>query len=231
MSYAPRDWDSHPPFVHPPYKSTVSRSPSRPLLPLAQTLSETTGPLYGHDCLGPLDNDLTRNARVNGEPIGERIVVSGRVLDEDGRPLKETLIEIWQANASGRYVHRSDQHDAPLDPNFHGAGRCVTDSEGRYSFTTVRPGAYSWPNHRNAWRPGHIHLSLFGPSLATRLVTQMYFAGDPLLALDPIYQSAPPGARERLLAQFSLELTQPEFALGYSFDLVLRGAAATPLEG
>lgn len=229
-AFAPRDWSSHPPYLYPDYRSTVLRSPTKPLIPLAQTLSERTGPVYGQDSVGPLDADLTRNGRVNGEPLGERIIVTGRVLDEDGRPLANTLVEVWQANAAGRYIHRVDQHDAPLDPNFFGGGRCVTDAEGRYRFRTIKPGAYPWANHPNAWRPNHIHFSLFGPSLLTRLVTQMYFPGDPLLALDPIFQGAPVGARERLVSRFSIDVTEPGLALGYEFDIVLRGAMETPLE-
>lgn len=228
--YAPRDWTAHPPYIHPDYRSTTLRGPSKPLVPLPQTLSELTGPVYGHESVGPLDHDLTRNARVNGEPLGERIVVTGRVIDEDGRPIPDTLVEVWQANAAGRYIHRNDQHDAPLDPNFRGSGRCVTDSDGRYRFYSVKPGAYPWGNHPNAWRPNHIHFSLFGPSLVTRLVTQMYFPGDPLLDLDPIYLGVPEGARERLISRFSLEVTEPEFALGYEFDIVLRGRNATPTQ-
>jgi protocatechuate 3,4-dioxygenase beta subunit len=230
--YKARDWSVHPPYLHPDYKSTVLRSPSKPLVPLAQTLSELTGPVFGHDALGPLDNDLTRNGAVNGEPLGERIIVAGRVMDEDGRPVPDTLIEVWQTNAAGRYIHKVDQHNAPVDPNFFGAGRCVTDAEGRYRFITVRPGAYPWGNHANGWRPVHIHFSLFGPSFLTRLVTQMYFPGDPLLELDPIFMGVPdPEARARLIAEFSLDVTEPEFALGYTFDIVLRGRRATPMEG
>jgi protocatechuate 3,4-dioxygenase beta subunit len=229
-TYTPRDWTSHPPQVFPAYRSSVRRAPTRPLVPLAQSLSELTGPVYGHEALGELDHDLTRNAAKNGQPLGERIIVTGRVLDEDGRALPNALIEIWQANAAGRYVHQADQHDAPLDPNFLGAGRCVTDDQGRYRFYSVKPGAYPWKNHQNAWRPNHIHFSLFGPSLATRLVTQMYFPGDPLLDLDPIYQAAREGARERMVARFSIDVTEPEFALGYVFDIVLRGRDATPME-
>lgn len=228
--FAPRDWAAHPPYIYPPYRSTPLRGPTRPLVPLRQTLSELTGPVYGHEVVGALDADLTRNARKTGEPLGERIVVTGRVLDEDGRPIPDTLIEIWQANAAGRYIHLVDQHDAPLDANFFGGGRCVSDADGRYRFYSVKPGAYPWGNHHNAWRPNHIHFSLFGPSLVTRLVTQMYFPGDPLLDLDPIYQSSPPGVRERLVAKFSIDVTEPAFALGYVFDIVLRGRAATPLE-
>ncbi len=228
--YGPRDWSSHPPLIHPDYKSTALRGPTKPLVPLTHTLSEVTGPVYGHDSVGPLDHDLTKNGAKDGEPIGERIVVTGRVLDEDGRPVADALIEVWQANAAGRYIHEADRHDAPLDPNFFGGGRCVTDGDGCYRFTTIKPGAYPWGNHPNAWRPNHIHFSLFGPSLATRLVTQMYFPGDPLLALDPIYLATPEGARERLVADFSIEDTEPGFALGYDFNIVLRGRSATPME-
>ena len=163
--YAPRDWDSHPPYHYPDYKSTGLRGPTEPLVPLKQSLSELTGPVYGHDAVGDLDHDLTKNAAKNGEPLGERIIVTGRVLDEAGRPVPHTLIEIWQANAAGRYIHKVDQHDAPIDPNFLGAGRTLTDGEGRYRFTSVKPGAYPWGNHDNAWRPNHIHFSLFGPEL------------------------------------------------------------------
>ncbi len=229
--YAPRDWDSHPPYHYPDYKSTGLRGPTKPLVPLKQSLSELTGPVYGHDAVGDLDHDLTKNAAKNGEPLGERIIVTGRVLDEAGRPVPHTLIEIWQANAAGRYIHKVDQHDAPIDPNFLGAGRTLTDGEGRYRFTSVKPGAYPWGNHDNAWRPNHIHFSLFGPSFATRLVTQMYFPGDPLLDLDPIFQGTPAGARDRLISRFSLDVTEPEFALGYEFDIVLRGEHETPMEG
>jgi protocatechuate 3,4-dioxygenase, beta subunit len=225
----PRDWSSQPHFIEPAYKSTVERGPTKALVPMRQTLSELTGPVYGQDSVGPLDADLTRNGRRNGEPIGERIIVTGRVLDEDGRPVPHTLVEVWQANACGRYIH-VDVHDAPLDANFYGGGRCVTDAQGRYRFMTIKPGAYPWGNHHNAWRPQHIHFSLFGPSFLTRLVTQMYFPGDPLLALDPIYQSAPSEARARMVSTFRIELTEPEFALGYEFDIVLRGRSATPME-
>ena len=225
-----RDWKSHPAYIHPAYKSTLLRGPTKPLVPLAATLSEITGPVYGHDALGELDNNLTKNSCRNGEPIGERIIVAGRVVDEADRPVPNTLIEIWQANACGRYIHIVDQHDAPIDPNFLGAGRCTTDTEGRYEFRTIKPGAYPWGNHHNAWRPNHIHLSLFGTDFSNRLVTQMYFPGDPLLELDPIYQGAPKGARERMVSRFDLDITEPGFALGYTFDIVLRGPKATPME-
>ena len=228
--YAPRDWDSHPPYLYPDYKSTGLRGPTRPLVPLSQSLSELTGPVYGQDVVGEFDHDLTRNAARSGEPLGERIIVTGRVMDEGGRPVPDTLIEIWQANAAGRYIHEVDQHDAPIDPNFLGAGRTLTDRDGRYRFLTVKPGAYPWGNHDNAWRPNHIHFSLFGPSFATRLVTQMYFPGDPLLDLDPIFLGTPADARDRLVSRFSLDVTEPEFALGYEFDIVLRGTSETPME-
>jgi protocatechuate 3,4-dioxygenase beta subunit len=197
---------------------------------LPQGIGETTGPAYGREWVTAANADLTRNGRVNGEPLGERIVVTGRVLDEYRRPQRDTLVELWQANAAGRYVHKIDQHDAPLDPNFLGAGHCVTDGEGRYRFLTIKPGAYSWKNHFNAWRPNHIHFSLFGAGFASRLVTQMYFPGDPLLALDPIYQSVPANARERMISHFDINVTEPEFALGFVFDVVLRGRDETPFE-
>ena len=226
----PRDWSSHSPYIYPGYRSTPKRGPTKPLIPLKAALGELTQPVYGHDSIGELDHDLTRNARKNGEPIGERMILAGQVLDEQRRPVRNTLIELWQANACGRYVHKKDQHDAPLDPNFLGAGRCLTDDEGRYKFLTIKPGAYPWGNHPNAWRPNHIHLSLFGNHFASRLVTQMYFPGDPLLAYDPIFQGTPEKARDRLIADFSLDVTQEGYALGYQFDIVLRGAEETPFE-
>lgn len=227
----PRDWASQPRQAHPAYKSTLLRSQQRPLVPLAQSLSELTAPVFGHGDVAHQDADLTRNAIRDGEAIGERIIVAGRVLDEGGRAVPNALIEVWQANAAGRYVHSQDQHDAPLDPNFLGAGRALTDSAGRYRFTTIRPGAYPWRNHPNAWRPAHIHFSVFGTAFIQRLVTQMYFPGDPLLPLDPIFNAtANADARQRLVAEFSTDLTKPEWALGFEFDIVLRGPQATPLE-
>jgi protocatechuate 3,4-dioxygenase beta subunit len=218
---------SQPPYLHPSYASTQKRAPTLAPIALPPTLSELTGPRPGAGT--QLVTDLTVGA--HGAALGERILVSGQVLDEDARPVSHALIELWQCNAAGRYLHAGDQHDAPLDPNFTGAGRVVTDAEGRYAFKTIRPGAYPWRNHHNAWRPAHIHFSLFGAALATRLVTQMYFPGDPLLALDPILHAvADRAARERLIARFELERTQPEHALGYRFDLVLRGRAQTPWE-
>jgi protocatechuate 3,4-dioxygenase beta subunit len=225
------DWSIHPPYLHPPYLSTVKRSPQRPLIPLPQTMSELTGPVYGYDAIQPLDNDLTRSAVKNGEPIGERIIVTGRVLDEYNRPVHNALIEIWQTNACGRYIHRNDQHNAPLDPNFIGTGRALTDENGEYRFTTIKPGAYPWRNHENAWRPPHIHFSLFGTNFLARLITQMYFPGDPLLALDPIFNSIPDeNGRNRLVSSYAHDVTQPEWALGYRFDIVLCGSRMTPFE-
>lgn len=226
----PRDsLKAHPLNASPDYGSTLKRAPSKPLILLPHTLSETTGPVFGHAAVTAGDSDLTRQHQ--GEPLGERIIVSGRVLDEDGRPVPHTLIEIWQANAGGRYVHVRDQHPAPLDPNFTGAGRALTDAEGRYRFVTVKPGAYPWRNHHNAWRPAHIHFSLFGPSFLSRVITQMYFPGDPLFPYDPIFQSVTDAnARERLISRFDLATTEPEWALGYRFDIVLRGRNATPVE-
>jgi protocatechuate 3,4-dioxygenase beta subunit len=231
-SYTPRDWRAHPAYLAPAYKSTPLRSPGRPLIPLAHTLSEITGPLFGHEALNPLDNDLTKNgAKAGGEPLGERIIVTGRVLDENGRPQPNTLIEIWQCNAAGRYMHVVDQHDAPLDPNFFGGGRCVTDENGVYKFHTIKPAAYPWGNHANAWRPAHIHFSLFGPAFVSRLITQSYFPGDPLLAHDPIFAATPAATRDLLVKKFSLDATEEGHALGYEFDFVLRGPKSTPMEG
>lgn len=220
----------HPDLIYPPYASTLKRGPTQPLMLLPERARNVAAPVYGLADLGEHDSDLTRNARRNGEPIGERMVLTGRVLDERGQPQTNTLVELWQANACGRYVHTTDQHDAPLDPNFMGAGRALTDANGCYRFLTIKPGAYPWRNHANAWRPAHIHLSLFGQGFAARLVTQMYFPGDPLHAFDPMVSSAPPASRSRLIADFSLDVTQPEYALGYVFDIVLRGPAATPFE-
>jgi protocatechuate 3,4-dioxygenase beta subunit len=221
--------DADPAYLSPEYAGTRLRAPRRPLLLLPERLSELTGPAFGTDDVRESDSDLTIHGA--GEPIGERIIVSGRVVGSDGRPVRSALIEIWQANAAGRYLHRVDQHPAPLDPNFTGGSRVLTDDEGRYRFITIKPGAYPWKNHHNAWRPQHIHLSVFGSAFTERLVTQMYFPGDPLFAYDPIYQSVrDPKARERMVSSFDLANTKPEWALAYSFDVVLGGAAATPLE-
>ena len=220
---------TQPEYLYPQYKSTVKRAPTRPLVLAPQTLSEVTGPVFGQGEVGALDHDLTRQH--DGAPLGERIIVSGRVLDENGRPVPHALVEVWQANAAGRYRHVVDNHDAPLDPNFTGCGRALTDHEGRYRFLTIKPGAYPWRNHYNAWRPAHIHFSLFGLGLMQRLVTQMYFPGDPLLPYDPMYTSIPDErAREHLVSSFDWENTVPEHALAYRFDIVLRGRNATPME-
>jgi protocatechuate 3,4-dioxygenase, beta subunit len=220
---------TQPDYCYPPYVSSVLRSPRQPLVPLPQALLNCEGPVFGHRIVGALDHDLT--AQHAAEPIGERIVVHGRVLDEDGRPVRHALIEVWQANAAGRYRHRSDQSEMPLDPNFSGAGRAMTDAEGRYVFRTIKPGPYPWKNHYNAWRPAHIHFSLFGAGILSRLVTQMYFPGDPLQPLDPIFNSiADEKARQRLVSRLDMERSEPNHALAYSFDIVLRGLQDTPFE-
>lgn len=221
---------SQPKLLYPPYQSTIRRAPAQPLIRLPRDFGDLAAPVYGYLPLGETDNDLTRQHA--GEPLGERIIVAGRVVDEDGRPVPHTLVEIWQCNAAGRYMHARDDHPAPLDPNFSGGGRMITDAQGHYQFTTVKPGAYPWRNHHNAWRPAHIHFSLFGTSFQSRLVTQMYFPNDPLFPFDPIMQSVPDEqARLRLVSRFDLELTTPEWALGYCFDIVLRGRNSTPFEG
>lgn len=232
-----RDWSQHPPYLCPDYQSSVLRGPTRPLLKLAPLYRQQ--PSIAGELLGRLtdvyqtraiDCDLTKNGPLGGEPIGERIIVSGRVMDETGSAVAGALVEIWQANASGRYLHKVDQHHAPLDPNFIGAGRTITDRDGYYRFYTIKPGAYPWGNHDNAWRPQHIHFSVLGATIATRLVTQMYFPGDPLLDLDPIFQAVPGSAQTHLIAQFDLGLSQADFALGYHFDIVLGGCRQTPAD-
>lgn len=232
MKYLPFPPGSQPPYAAPAYGSTARRAPLQPLIALdaipGLDALEHTGPVFEPARYPPTADLSTLDGRA---ALGERIVVAGRVTDEAGRPVARAMIELWQANAAGRYHHARDQHDAPLDPNFHGAGRVFTDDDGRYRFVTIKPGAYPWRNHANAWRPNHIHFSLFGASWGARLVTQMYFPGDPLLAIDPIFQSVPDAdARARLVAAFDLSLTQPEWALGYRFDVVLRGLHATPFE-
>jgi protocatechuate 3,4-dioxygenase beta subunit len=230
LSFRPFTPGTQPPLDVPAYRGTAKRHPTQRPHPMPQTVTETTGPRFS-ETLFPASVDLTMNT-TGQAAIGERIIVAGAVTDEDGRPVPHTMVEIWQCNATGRYDHPADQHDAPLDPNFHGQGRVFTDAQGRYRFLTIKPGAYPWPNHRNAWRPNHIHFSLFGPAFATRLVTQMYFPGDPLLTIDPIFHGVPDEhARNRLISQFDLELTEANFALGYRFDIVLRGRDATPMEG
>jgi protocatechuate 3,4-dioxygenase beta subunit len=220
---------TQPDYLFPRYASTVKRAPTKPLVMLPHTQTELTGPVFGYGEVKRGDHDLTNQHA--GDPIGERIIVSGRVLDENGRPVPHTLVEIWQANSAGRYPHRVDQHDAPTDPNFTGCGRALTDKQGRYRFVTIKPGEYPWRNHYNAWRPAHIHFSVFGPAFATRLVTQMYFPGDPLLPYDPMFNCIPDeSARNRLISALDWETTLPEIALGYRFDIILRGPEETPME-
>jgi len=220
---------TQPEYHFPAYTSSVARSPRMPLVLLPRTLTERAGPVFGHGVIREGDNDLT--AQHGGDPIGERIFVHGRVLDEDGRPVRGALVEVWQANASGRYRHKVDTHDAPLDPNFTGAGRVLTDEYGRYGFKTIKPGPYPWGNHFNAWRPAHIHFSLFGSGILSRLVTQMYFPGDPLQPLDPIFNSIPDvAARQRLVSRLDMERSEPDYMLAYSWDVVLRGRSDTPFE-
>jgi len=227
-AYQPFPPGSQPPYLVPTYGSTARRAPHQPLVAVAPTI-ERAGPVFAPAAY-PIAADLSRHA--GRHALGQRIAVAGRVTDEADRPVRDAMIEIWQANAAGRYQHERDSRDAPIDPSFHGAGRIFTDGDGRYRFLSIKPGAYPWRNHANAWRPSHIHFSLFGPSWGARLVTQMYFPDDPLLALDPIYQSVPDAAaRARLLCAFDLDLTEPEYALGFRFDIVLRGLHATPMEG
>jgi protocatechuate 3,4-dioxygenase, beta subunit len=227
--YRPAAEGTHPPLDHVAYGSARFRHPIQPLVALPHRLTELTGPLLGDERIGALDHDLTRQHA--GEPIGERIEVFGRVLDGDGRPVPHTLVEMWQTNAAGRYAHAVDTHPAPLDPNFTGVGRCLTDADGAYRFVTVKPGAYPWRNHPNAWRPAHIHFSLFGRAFVQRLVTQMYFPGDPLFSQDPVLNSVrDPAARQRLISVFDLSRTTPEWSLAYRFDIVLRGRDETPME-
>ncbi|HEY2436629.1 MAG TPA: protocatechuate 3,4-dioxygenase subunit beta [Solirubrobacteraceae bacterium] len=220
----------HPPLDYPPYKSTALRHPKQPLVYLPHTITEITGPQLGPELVvGEQDNDLT--AQHGAMPIGERMIVSGQVLDTEGKPLRDTLVEIWQANAAGRYWHVRDQWPAELDPNFSGAGRAVTDRDGRYSFVTIKPGPYPWGNHENAWRPAHIHFSLLGRAFAQRLVTQMYFPGDPLFEFDPIFNSVrDEAARDRMVCQFRMDDSVDHWALAYEFDIYLRGPASTPFE-
>ena len=221
-------WNTQPPDRFDPYASTQQRSPNQPLVAIRQTLSEVTGPVFGKDQAGDM-SDLTAHGQ--GAPIGLRIIVHGRVLDENGRPVRNSLVEVWQANAAGRYRHQRDQWHAPLDPNFIGAGRTLTDADGRYRFLTIRPGPYPWPNHYNAWRPAHIHFSLFGNAYATRLVTQMYFPGDDMLPFDPIFNSTPDAnARNRMISIFDWANTVPSYAHAFEFNIVLRGRQGTPME-
>lgn len=218
--------ETHPPYLYPDYKSTPSRAPAQQLVRLEPGAGEASVADFPRSILKPNDADLTRQS--SGSPIGERIVVSGRVVDEDGRPVRNSLVEVWQCNAAGRYHHAKDQHDAPLDPHFHGFGKMLTDEQGTYRFVSIKPAPYPWRNHPNAWRPAHIHFSLFGNAYAQRLITQMYFPDDPLFPYDPIYNSVPEHARTRLISSFDLGLTVEGIALGFRFDIVLRGRGATP---
>ena len=229
QAYAREHPGGQPPYLHPPYASTVKRAPKRKLVKLDHTLTEVTGPGFATNWAGPDLVDLTTQHK--GEPIGERIIVAGRVLDEDGKPVSRTLVEVWQANSAGRYIHERDQHPAPLDPNFTGKGQFLTNERGEWRFVTIKPGAYPWRNTHNAWRAQHIHFSLFGPAFVTRIVTQMYFPGDPLLADDPLFNGvSDAAARERLISRYDGSLSEPEWALGYRWDIVLRGRAQTPIE-
>ena len=232
------DLHQHPPYFYADYKSSHSRGPNQDPIDFScltalnpsEVVAEFAGGLRNRFTVGDLDHDLIRNAQQGGIPLGERMVSSGQVLNQWGKPESGVLIEVWQANASGRYAHKDDGHDVPLDPNFIGVGRCITDKEGRYRFYTIKPGAYPWKNHPNAWRPQHIHFSLISASIADRLVTQMYFPGDPLLDYDPIFNAVPDSAKEHLISTFDLSVTEADFALGYHFDIVLAGANATPVD-
>jgi len=226
-----RDRTWHPPALAPDYKTSVARSPRLPLLSLQTSASELTGPTFGHNDIAALDNDLIRNYAHGGDPIGERIIVHGRVLDENARPVPHTLVEIWQANAGGRYRHKKDSYLAPIDPNFGGCGRTLTDENGYYVFRTIKPGAYPWRNWVNNWRPAHIHVSVFGTAFAQRLITQMYFEGDPLIAKCPIVQTIPdPRAIDQLVAALDMNASVPLDAIAYKFDIVLRGTRSTYFE-
>lgn len=226
-----RDWEWQPPASSQNYKTSITRSPRNALLSLQSSASETTGPTFGHSDIDPLDHDLIRNYAQTGDPIGERIIVHGRVLDENGRPVGGTLVEIWQANAGGRYRHKKDTYLAPVDPNFGGCGRTLTDENGYYAFRTVKPGAYPWRNWGNSWRPAHIHFSVFGSGFAQRLITQLYFEGDPLIAKCPIVNTIPdPRAIEQLIAALDLNATVPLDSIAYKFDIVLRGHRSTYFE-
>ena len=227
--YAPHAPGTQPPYLYPAYGSTIKRAPKRAPVRIEPTLSELCGPSFSNGWAGAGQADL--NMAGSGEALGQRIIIAGRIEDEDGRPLRRTLVELWQANAAGRYYHDGDQHNAPLDPHFTGSGHMLTDDDGGYRFLTIKPGAYPWRNHDNAWRPAHIHFSVFGQGFGSRLVTQMYFPGDPLLALDPIFHSVPDAAaRSRLISRYDHNLSEAEYALGYRFDIILRGRNATPLE-
>ena len=229
--YFQRDRDRHPPALTPRYKTSVARSPRLSLISLSQTPSEITGPVFSPNDFGPNDHDLIKNYAKDGDPIGERIIVHGRVLDENARPVPNTLVEIWQANAGGRYRHKKDTYLAPVDPNFGGCGRTLTDENGYYFFRTVKPGAYPWRNMVNNWRPAHIHVSVFGQSFSQRLITQLYFEGDPLIPLCPIVQTIPDAdAIDQLTAKLDMNASVPLDSIAYRFDIVLRGRRSTLFE-
>ncbi|SDD34327.1 protocatechuate 3,4-dioxygenase beta subunit [Paracoccus isoporae] len=229
--YYQRDRSRHPPALTPGYKTSVARSPRYSLIALQQSLSEITGPVFGHDDIDPIDNDLIQNYAKEADPVGERIIIHGRVLDENAQPVPDTLVEIWQANASGRYRHKKDTYLGALDPNFGGCGRTLSDESGYYVFRTIKPGAYPWRNTINSWRPAHIHLSVFGRSFSQRLITQLYFEGDPLIPLCPIVNTIPdPDAIDRLIARLDMNATVPLDSIAYRFDIVLRGRRSTLFE-
>ncbi|MDO5604752.1 MAG: protocatechuate 3,4-dioxygenase subunit beta [Paracoccus sp. (in: a-proteobacteria)] len=229
--YFQRDRTRHPPALTPDYKTSVARSPRYGLISLQQSTSEITGPVFGHHDIDPIDNDLIKNYAKTGDPVGERIIIHGRVLDGSARPVPDTLVEIWQANAGGRYRHKKDSYLAPIDPNFGGCGRTLTDANGYYFFRTVKPGAYPWRNWVNNWRPAHIHVSVFGSSFSQRLITQLYFEGDPLIALCPIVATIPdPDAIEQLIARLDMNASVPLDCIAYRFDIVLRGRRSTLFE-
>lgn len=229
--YYQRDYDRHPPALTPGYKTSVARSPQYAMISLQQSVTEITGPVFGHNDFGALDHDLIKNYAKDSDPIGERILVHGRVLDENARPVPNTLVEVWQANAGGRYRHKKDTYLAPIDPNFGGCGRTMTDENGYYFFRTVKPGAYPWRNRVNNWRPAHIHFSVFGSAFSQRLITQLYFEGDPLIPLCPIVQTIPDAdAVDQLTAKLDLNATIPLDTIAYKFDIVLRGRRSTLFE-
>lgn len=229
--YYQRDRDRHPPALTPNYKTSVARSPRFSLISMPQTASEITGPTFGHNEIGALDHDLLKNYVQTGDPIGERIIIHGRVLDENAKPVPNTLVEVWQANAGGRYRHKKDSYLAPVDPNFGGCGRTMTDENGYYFFRTIKPGAYPWRNRLNDWRPAHIHISVFGSAFCQRLITQLYFEGDPLIPLCPIIQTlADADAVDQLTAKLDLNATIPLDTIAYKFDVVLRGRRSSLFE-
>lgn len=227
--YAPRDLSRHPAALTPRYKSSILRSPTQPLLRL--DAATDSGPTFGHGQIGALDHDLIQNFAHGGDPVGERIILHGRVLNEAARPVRNTLVEVWQANASGRYRHKKDTYMGAMDPNFGGCGRMLTDDDGYYRFMTIKPGAYPWPNGGNNWRPAHIHVSVFGTAFCQRLITQLYFEGDPLIPICDIVQTLPdPRDIDQLVAKLDMDATVAFDAIGYRFDIILRGARSTPFE-